>query len=74
MRAVQIRSMAGELVAQGLRPVRQPAVLGPQGLRERVQGVMLLPELAKLGTHSVEGAVLIAGVVLVLLPPTDQNR
>jgi hypothetical protein len=63
-----------ELVAQGLRPVRQPAVLGPQGLHEHVEGVMLLPELAELGTHLVEGAILVAGTVLELLPPTDQNQ
>jgi hypothetical protein len=35
--------------------------LGPQGLRERVDGVTLLPELAELGTHPVEGAILVAG-------------
>jgi hypothetical protein len=48
--------------------------LGPQGLRKRVEGVTLLPELAKLGTHLVEGAILIAGAVLELLLPTDQNE
>jgi hypothetical protein len=63
-----------ELVAQGLHPVRQPVVLGPQGLLERVEGVTLLPELAELGTHLVEGAILVAGAVLELLPPTDQNQ
>jgi hypothetical protein len=47
--------------------------LGPQGLRERIKGVTMLPELAKLGTHLVEGAILVAGAVLELLPPTDQN-
>jgi hypothetical protein len=63
-----------ELVAQGLCSVRQPAVLGPQRLRERVEGVTLLSELAELGTHLVEGAVLVAGAVLELLPPTDRNQ
>jgi hypothetical protein len=63
-----------ELVAQGLCPVRQPAVLGPQGLRERVESVVLLPELADLGVHLVEGTVLVAGAVLELLPPTDGNQ
>jgi hypothetical protein len=48
--------------------------LGPQGLRERVEGVTLLPELAELGTHPVEGAILVVGAVLELLPPTDQNQ
>jgi hypothetical protein len=48
--------------------------LGPQGLRERVEGVTLLPELAELGTHLVEGAILVVGVVLELLPPTDRNQ
>jgi hypothetical protein len=35
-----------ELVAQGLRPVCQPAIPGPQSLRKGVEGVALLPELA----------------------------
>jgi hypothetical protein len=48
--------------------------LGPQGLRERVKGVTLLPELAELGTHLVESAILVAGVVLELLPPTDRYQ
>jgi hypothetical protein len=63
-----------ELVAQGLRPVRQPAVLGPQGLRKGVEGVTLLPELVELGTHLVEGTVLVAGAVLELLPPIDRSQ
>jgi hypothetical protein len=63
-----------ELVAQGLCPVRQPAVLGPEGLRERVEGVTLLPELTELGTHLVKGTILVVGAVLELLPPTDQNQ
>jgi hypothetical protein len=48
--------------------------LGPQGLRERDEGVTLLPEPAKLGTHLIEGAVLVVGAVLELLPPTEQNQ
>jgi hypothetical protein len=48
--------------------------LGPQGIRERVEGVTLLPEMAELGTHLVEGVIPVAGVVLELLPPTDQNQ
>jgi hypothetical protein len=48
--------------------------LGPQGLRERVEGVTLLPELAELGTHLVEGTILVAGAVFELLPPTDRNQ
>jgi hypothetical protein len=48
--------------------------MGPQGLRKRVEGVTLLPELAELGTHPVERAILVAGAVLELLPPTDQNQ
>jgi hypothetical protein len=39
-----------------------------------VEGITLLPELAELSTHLVEGAVLVAGAVLELLPPTDQNQ
>jgi hypothetical protein len=63
-----------ELVPQGLCSVRQPTVLCPQGLRERVEGVTLLPEPAELGTHLVEGAVLVAGTVLELLSRTDRNQ
>jgi hypothetical protein len=48
--------------------------LGPQGLREHVEGVTLLPELAELGTHLVEGAILVAGAMLEPLPPTDRNQ
>jgi hypothetical protein len=66
--------MLQELVAQDLRPVRQPAVRGPQGLRKRDEGVTLLLEPAKLGAHLVEGTVLVAGAVLELLPPTNQNQ
>jgi hypothetical protein len=53
-----------ELVAQRLRPVRQPAIPGPQGLGEGVKSVALLPELAKLSAHLVEGTVPIAGAEL----------
>jgi hypothetical protein len=63
-----------ELVAQGHRPVRQPAVPSPQGLREGVEGVALFPELAELGAHLVEGAVPVAGAELQLLPPADEDR
>jgi hypothetical protein len=63
-----------ELVAQSLCPVCQPAVPGPQGLGERVESVALLPELAELSAHLVEGAVLVAGAELQLLPPTDKNQ
>jgi hypothetical protein len=30
--------------------------------------------MAELGTHLVEGAILVTGAVLKLLPPTDQNQ
>jgi hypothetical protein len=63
-----------ELVVQDLHPVRQPAVWGPPSVHERVEGVTLLPEMAELSTHLVEGTVLVAGTVLELLPPTDQNQ
>jgi hypothetical protein len=53
-----------ELVAQGLRPVRQPAIPGPQGLGEGVESVALLLELAELSAHLVEGAVPVAGAEL----------
>jgi hypothetical protein len=30
--------------------------------------------MAELNTHLVEGAILVAGAVLNLLPPTEQNQ
>jgi hypothetical protein len=54
-------------------PVRQPAVRGPEGVGERVEGVAPLPEPVELGGHLVKGAVLVAGAVLKLLSPTSQD-
>jgi hypothetical protein len=62
-----------ELIAQGDSPVRQPTVRSPQSVGKRVEGVAPLPEQAKLGAHLVEGAVLVAGAVLELLPPTSRD-
>jgi hypothetical protein len=62
-----------ELIMQGNGPVRQPAVRGPQGVGERVEGVAPLPELAEHSTHLVKGGVLVAGAELKLLSPTSQN-
>jgi hypothetical protein len=62
-----------ELIPQGHGPMRQPAVWGPEGIGERVEGVAPLPELVELGSHLVEGAVLVAGTALELLSPTSQN-
>jgi hypothetical protein len=62
-----------ELIAQGHGPVRQPAVRGPEGVGERVEGVAPLPELVELGVHLVKGAVLVAGAALELLSPTSQD-
>jgi hypothetical protein len=53
-----------ELVAQGLRPVRQPAIPSLQGLGEGIENVALPPELAELSAHLVKGAVPIAGTEL----------
>jgi hypothetical protein len=62
-----------ELVAQSLCPVCQPAIPGPQGLGEGVESVALLPELAELSAHLVEGAVPVAGTELQLLPPAGKD-
>jgi hypothetical protein len=62
-----------ELIAQGHSPVRQPAVRGPEGVGERVEGVAPLPELMELGGHLIKGVVLIAGTVLELLSPTSRD-
>jgi hypothetical protein len=62
-----------ELIAQGHGPVRQPAVRGPEGVGERVEGVAPLPEPVELGVHLIEGTVIVAGAALELLSPTSQN-
>jgi hypothetical protein len=63
-----------ELIAQGHGPVRQPAVRGPEGVGEHVEGVAPLPELVELSVHLVEDAVLVTGAALELLSPTGQNQ
>jgi hypothetical protein len=62
-----------KLIAQGHGPIRQPAVPGPEGVGQRIEGVAPLPELVELGGHLLEGAVLVAGAALELLSPTSQN-
>jgi hypothetical protein len=62
-----------ELIAQGHGPVRQPAVRGPEGVGERVEGVAPLPEPMELGGHLIKGAVLVAGAVLELLSPRRRD-
>jgi hypothetical protein len=62
-----------ELIAQGYGPVQQPAVRGPEGIGERVEGVAPLLEPMELGGHLIKGAVRIAGAVLELLSPTRQD-
>jgi hypothetical protein len=62
-----------KLIAQGHGPVGQPAIRSPQGVGERVEGVAPLLELAELGAHPIEGAVLVTGAALELLSPTSQD-
>jgi hypothetical protein len=62
-----------KLIAQGHGPVRQPAVRGPEGVGERIEGVAPLPELVELSSHLIKGAVLVTGTVLKLLSPTSQD-
>jgi hypothetical protein len=54
-------------------PVRQPAVRSPEGVSERVESAASLQELVELGVHPIEGVVLVVGVALELLAPTNQN-
>jgi hypothetical protein len=62
-----------KLIAQGHSPVGQPTIRSPEGVGERVEGVAPLPELAELGAHLIEGAVLVAGAVLEILSPTSRD-
>jgi hypothetical protein len=62
-----------KLIAQGHGPIREPAIWGPEGVGERVEGITPLPEPVELGVHLIEGAVLVAGAALELLSPTSQN-
>jgi hypothetical protein len=62
-----------KLIAQGHGPVRQPAIRGPEGVGERVEGVAPLPERVELGGRLVECAILVTGAALKLLSPTSQN-
>jgi hypothetical protein len=62
-----------KLIAQGHGPIREPAIRGPEGVGERVEGITPLPEPVELSVHLVEGAVLVTGAALELLSPTSQN-
>jgi hypothetical protein len=53
------------LIAQGHGPIREPAIRGPKGVGERVEGAASLPKLVELDIHLVEGTVLVAGAALV---------
>jgi hypothetical protein len=59
------------MISQGFRPVRQPPVVGPQGLDEGVESVALLLEPVELGAHLVDGAIHVPGADLQLLPPAN---
>jgi hypothetical protein len=67
---VQLR----RLVLQGLHPVHQPPVRGPQGLDKGVEGVVLPPVPVELDVHAVEGVVPLLGPTLQILPPTGKAR
>jgi hypothetical protein len=54
-----------KLIAQGHGPIREPAIRGPKGVGERVEGAASLPKLVELDIHLVEGTVLVAGAALV---------
>jgi hypothetical protein len=60
--------------AERTHSMAEARVGGPQGLGERVESVPLLPELAELSAHLVEGVVPVAGAELQLLPPVDKNQ
>jgi hypothetical protein len=62
------------LIPQGLRPVHQPPVRGPQGLDEGVEGVVLPPVPVELGVQAVEGVILLPGAALQILPLTGKAR
>jgi hypothetical protein len=62
------------LVPQGLRPIHQPPIRGPQGLDEGVEGVVLPPVPVELGVQAVESAVPLSGPTLQILPPTGKAR
>jgi hypothetical protein len=62
------------LIAQGHGPIRQPAVRGLEGIGERIEGIAPLPELVELGSHLVEGAVLVAGATLELRASASASK
>jgi hypothetical protein len=62
------------LVPQGLRPVHQPPVRGPQGLNEGIEGVVLPPVPVELDVQMVESVVPLPGPTLQILSPTGKAR
>jgi hypothetical protein len=62
-----------KLIAQSHGPISQPTIRSTQGVGERVEGVAPPQELAELGAHLIEGAVLVEGAVLELLSPIGRD-
>jgi hypothetical protein len=48
--------------------------MGPQGLDEGVEGVVLPPVPVELGIQAVKGVVPLPGLALQILPPTGKAR
>jgi hypothetical protein len=67
---VQLR----RLIPQGFRQVHQPKVMGPKGLDEGVEGVVLPPVPAELVVQPVESAVPLLGPTLQFLPPAGKAK
>jgi hypothetical protein len=56
-----------------LQLVLQPSVVGPQGLHEGVEGVVLVPVPVALGAQLSEAVVPLPSSTLQLLSPTDKT-
>jgi hypothetical protein len=62
------------MVPQGLRPIHQPPVRGPQGLDEGVEGVVLPPIPVELGVQAVKSVVPLPSLTHQILPPMGKAR
>jgi hypothetical protein len=69
-----LHALVQELVSHGLQPVLQPPVIGPQGLHEGVEGVVLVSVPVPLDAQPNEAVVPLPGSAFQLLSPAVKSN
>jgi hypothetical protein len=68
-----MRALVQELIPHGPQPVVQPPVVGPLGLHEGVEGVVLVSVLVPLGAQPNEAVIPLPGSAFQLLSSASKS-